>query len=100
MARTESARSGGDVFRDVGFSPEDAASLKIRADLMIKIAKLIERRGLTQAAAATLMGVTQPRVSDLVRGKIELFSVDTLIDMLARAGATVQVVVKGTTKAA
>lgn len=100
MTRKKAAQGSGDVFRDLGFGPEDAASLRIRADLMIQLADLIKRRRLTQAAAAKLMGVTQPRVSDLVRGKIELFSVDTLIDMLARAGATVEVVVRSRKRAA
>src|SRR5213080_1307012 len=91
MARTRVQRSTGSVFRDLGFGPEEAASLKIRADLMIEIERLLKRRRLRQAAAAKLLGVTQPRVSDLVRGKIELFSIDTLVDMLTRAGAGVSV---------
>jgi predicted XRE-type DNA-binding protein len=85
--------SGRNVFADLGFSPEEAQNLKVRADLMIELSKLIEARELTQAAAAKLLGVTQPRVSDLVRGKIHRFSVDTLIGMLGRAGATVSLVV-------
>jgi predicted XRE-type DNA-binding protein len=100
MARTKIDKSTGNVFRDVGFSPEEAASLKIRADLMIEISGIIKRRKLTQAAAAKLLGVTQPRVSDLVRGKIDLFSIDTLVDMISRAGGTVQLAVRGTKKAA
>lgn len=100
MARTKIGKSSGDVFRDVGFSPEEAASLKIRSDLMIKLSEIIKRRKLTQAAAAKLMGVTQPRVSDLVRGKVDLFSIDTLIDMISRAGGTVQIAIRGTRKAA
>src|SRR5437870_5782678 len=91
MARTRVQRSTGSVFRDFGFGPEEAASLKIRADLMIEIERLLKRRRLTQTAAAKLLGVTQPRVSDLVRGKIELFSIDTLVDMLTRAGVSVRV---------
>lgn len=91
---TEVHPSSGNVFSDLGFGPEEAQNLKIRADLMIELAKLIERRGLTQAAAAKLLGVTQPRVSDLVRGKIERFSVDSLIAMLGHAGASVSFVVR------
>ena len=94
MARTGVRRSIGSVFRDLGFGPEEAASLKIRADLMIEIERLMKRRRLTQAAAAKLLGVTQPRVSDLVRGKIDLFSIDTLVDMLTRAGVGVRVNVR------
>jgi predicted XRE-type DNA-binding protein len=59
---------------------------------MIAVRKLIEDRGLTQAEAAKLLGVTQPRISNLVRGRIDLFSIDTLVGMLARAGIHVDVV--------
>ena len=87
-------RSTGNVFRDLGFSKDEAEHLKIRTDLMIRLSKLIEARELTQAQAAGLLGVTQPRVSDLVRGKIDRFSVDSLIEMLGRTGARIAVVVK------
>lgn len=93
-------RSSGNVFSDLGFGPEEAQNLKLRADLMIELTKLIEERGLTQAAAAKLLGVTQPRVSDLVRGKIDRFSVDTLIEMLGHAGASVSLVVTTTRRVA
>jgi predicted XRE-type DNA-binding protein len=86
-------RSTGNVFKDLGFGEDEAENLKIRADLMIEVSKLIEAQGLTQAAAAELLGVTQPRISDLVRGKIDRFSVDSLIEMLGHAGACVSVVV-------
>ena len=86
---TKVRRSSGNVFRDLGFPAEEAESLRLRADLMVRIRRLIEGRKLTQAAAAKMLGVTQPRISDLVRGKIDLFSIDTLIDMLARAGIRV-----------
>jgi predicted XRE-type DNA-binding protein len=85
--------STGNVFRDLGFSEDEAENLKIRADLMIELTKLIEAQALTQAAAAKLLGVTQPRISDLMRGKIDRFSVDSLIEMLGHAGACVAVVV-------
>ena len=87
-------QSSGNVFRDLGFSDDEAENLRIRADLMINLTELIEDRGLTRAQAAKLLGVTQPRVSDLIRGKIQLFSVDSLIEMLGHAGAQVSVVVK------
>jgi predicted XRE-type DNA-binding protein len=86
-------RSTGNVFRDLGFGEDEAENLKIRADLMIELTKLIEAQELTQAAAAELLGVTQPRVSDLMRGKIDRFSVDSLIEMLGHAGACVSVLV-------
>ena len=97
---TKIRRSIGNVFRDLGFSPEEAEHLKIRSDLMIRLSKLIEARNLTQAQAADLFGVTQPRVSDLVRGKIDRFSIDTLIAMLGHAGVKVQIVVGRSSKVA
>jgi predicted XRE-type DNA-binding protein len=86
-------RSSGNVFRDLGFPAKEAEHLRVRADLLIQIQKAIETRGLKQAEAAKLLGVTQPRVSELVRGRLDLFSVDGLIDMLARLGIHVKVVV-------
>ena len=83
-------RSSGNVFRDLRFSPKEAESLRLRSELMIELDRLIKARKLTQSAAAKLFGVSQPRVSDLVRGKIDLFSIDTLISMLARAGMRVE----------
>lgn len=87
-------RLSRNVFRDLGFSIEEAENLRVRAVLMVEMEKAITRRGLTQRAAAKTMGVTQPRVSDLLRGRIDLFSIDTLINMLARLGITVSVTVK------
>jgi predicted XRE-type DNA-binding protein len=83
-------RSSGNVFRDLGFEPNEAESLRLRAQLMAELKRLIEARKLTQNSAAKLFGVTQPRISDLVRGKIDLFSIETLVDMLSRAGIRVQ----------
>lgn len=85
-------RSSGNVFRDLGFPEEEAEHLRVRADLLIHIQKALRARGLKQAEAAKLLGVTQPRVSDLARGRIDLFSVDSLIDMLARLGVRVRLV--------
>jgi predicted XRE-type DNA-binding protein len=86
--------SSGNVFRDVGFSTEEAEHLLIRADLLIQLQKAIASRSLTQTKAATILRVTQPRVSDLLRGRVDLFSTDTLIDMLARLGVHVRFVLK------
>lgn len=97
---TKVRRSSGNVFRDLGFSREEAENLKIRTDLMIRLSRLIDARGLTQAQAAEQLGVTQPRVSDLVRGKIDRFSIDTLVAMLGHAGVRVQVVVGRISKVA
>lgn len=69
--------------------PEEAENMRLRAKLMRAIIGHMEKSQLSQAAAAKLMGVTQPRISDLVRGKIDLFSIDMLINMASRAGLTV-----------
>jgi predicted XRE-type DNA-binding protein len=75
----------------VGFRSEEAQHLLIRTQLMLKIETLMKNRGLTQAQAASIVGVSQPRVSDLLRGKIRLFSTDALIDMLANLGVAVRI---------
>lgn len=91
-AKVRLTRSTGNVFRDLGFPPNKAEHLLVRADLMIRLEKELGVRGLKQAQAAKLLGVTQPRVSDLLRGRVELFSADALIDMLARLGIKVHLV--------
>ena len=67
-------------------TPQQAASMRARSELMMSLTEVIRERGMTQGEAAALFGVTQPRMSDLMRGKISLFSLDTLIDMAATAG--------------
>ncbi|MGE5216377.1 MAG: helix-turn-helix domain-containing protein [Chloroflexota bacterium] len=89
------SRSTGNIFRDIGFSAGEAEHLLVRADLMIKVQELIESKGLTQAELAKTLRISQPRVSDLRRGRIDLFSTDALIDILARLGVRVRLVVKG-----
>jgi predicted XRE-type DNA-binding protein len=84
-------RSSGNVFQDVGFPAEEAENLRIRSELMARLSRVIEAEGLTQGEAAQFLGVTQPRVSALVRGKIDLFSIDTLVKMLSRVGLRVTV---------
>ncbi|MFH0778409.1 MAG: helix-turn-helix transcriptional regulator [Candidatus Eisenbacteria bacterium] len=92
--------SSANVFRDLGFSPQEAENLRARADLMIELTKIIKARRLTQAAAAKWLGVTQPRISDLMRGKIDRFSTDNLIEMLGHAGVRVNFVLKPRRKVA
>jgi predicted XRE-type DNA-binding protein len=97
MAKKSGVRvtpSTGNVFRDLGFSTAGAEHLLVRADLLIQVQKAIAARGLKQAEAAKALRVTQPRVSNLLRGRIDLFSTDTLIDMLARLGIAVRLVIK------
>jgi predicted XRE-type DNA-binding protein len=71
-------------------TPAQAENMKVRSALMIALKERIEAEGLSQANAAKLFGVTQPRISDLLRGKVTLFSIDTLINMLATAGLHVE----------
>jgi predicted XRE-type DNA-binding protein len=78
--------SSGNAFLDLGFPPDEAAILQMRADLMAQLRKVIKARKLTQAKAAKLLGVSQSRVSDLVRGKWEKFSLEMLITLATRAG--------------
>ncbi|MBI2266746.1 MAG: XRE family transcriptional regulator [Armatimonadetes bacterium] len=84
-------KSSGNVFTDLGFNHEEAENLRVRAMLMAAAEKYIRQEEMTQAEAALKLGVSQPRISDLMRGKIDVFSVDTLIAMLARAGLKVKI---------
>ena|SRR2546421_694435 len=94
MKRKPFEESSGNVFLDIGFPPDEAASLTVRSDLMICLREAIRKRKLTQAKAARLFGVSQPRISNLMQGKIELFSTDSLIAMLTRAGMRVGISVR------
>jgi predicted XRE-type DNA-binding protein len=84
--KTKRTRGSNNVFRDLGFSAAEAENLRIRSAMMTALIAQLEKKRLTQAQAAKLLGVSQPRISDLTRGKIQLFSIDTLVNMLAAAG--------------
>lgn len=87
-------KSGGNVFEDLGFDDAEASNLKLRAQLMRELDTLIHNQRLTQIQAAELLGIHQSRVSDLVRGKIERFSIDMLVNLLAKTGRHVEIKVK------
>lgn len=91
MTTSERHANGWDA---LGASPAEAENMKIRSALMQELASYIERTGMTQAQAARRFGVTQPRVSDLKRGKIDLFSIDALVNMLTAAGLQLDVRVR------
>jgi predicted XRE-type DNA-binding protein len=74
------------VWDAIADTPQEAASMRARSALMMNLSEVIREQGMTQAQAAELFGVTQPRISDLMRGKFNLFSLDTLIDMATTAG--------------
>ena len=84
--------SSGNVFADLGFS--DAEELKAKADLVIQIIQIIDERGLKQTEAAEIMGIDQPKVSALVRCKLDGFSMERLYRFLNALGRDVQIVVK------
>jgi predicted XRE-type DNA-binding protein len=79
------------VFDALENNPAMAQNLKIRSELMIALRQYIEDAGLGQKKAAEVFGVYQPRISDLMRGKIDKFTIDMLVNMLARIGKTVKV---------
>ena len=81
--------SSGNVFVDLGYSPDEAAILQMRADLMADLRKWIKAKRLTQAKAAEILDVSQSRVSDLIRGKWERFSLEMLITLATKAGMRV-----------
>jgi len=87
-------RGSGNVFLDLGFSKVEAENLKLRSGLMTRIADYYKASGLTQAAAARSLGLTQPRLNALLRGKIGQFSLDALVNIAGRAGMNVRLVVK------
>ncbi len=78
--------SSGNVFADLGFDDAEAQVLALRADLMAQVEKTIKARKLTQLAASKVLGVSQSRVSDLARGKVEKFSLDMLVTFAAKLG--------------
>jgi len=87
---TETTESCGNVFLDLGFPPDEAALLALRADLMAELRLIILDQGWTQTEAAQRLGISQSRVSDLVRGKWDKFSLDMLITLAVRAGKRVE----------
>lgn len=84
-------KSSGNVFVDLGFDPAEAAVLQMRSNLMSDLRLYIEKQKLTQAEAARRLGIAQSRVSDLVRGKWDKFSLEMLITLEVRLGRTIRV---------
>lgn len=82
-------RTFASVWDAIEDTPEAAANMRVRADLMIEVQRYVKGSKLTQAEAAKRLGITQPRLNDLLRGRIDKFSVDALVIMLTRAGKQV-----------
>jgi predicted XRE-type DNA-binding protein len=91
--RAKMARGGSNVFRDLGFREPEARNLALRSEVMIRIEEFVERSGLTQARAATRLGLTQPRLNALLQGRIDQFSLDALVNAATRAGLKVDLLV-------
>jgi predicted XRE-type DNA-binding protein len=91
MKRANKFASVWDAIAD---TPEEAASLKLRAELMEQIAALVEKKGWTQTQAAKQCGISQPRMNDLLRGKISKFSLDALVDVATALGCRVRMELK------
>jgi len=89
-------RGSRNVFVDIGFAPDEAHNLQLRSELMTRIEQYVKRGSLSQTKAAEALGVTQPRLNDLMRGKIDKFSLDALVNMLGHAGMRVEMRVKRT----
>ena len=83
---TRRTEGSGNVFVDMGFDPAEAEVMRLRAEVMLRMEQLLREKGWTQAEAARQLGVTQPRISRLVKGRWEDFSLDMLLTLAARAG--------------
>jgi predicted XRE-type DNA-binding protein len=87
-------KSSGNVFRDIGFPPEEAHNLLMRAELMLKIEDVVKKSGTNQKHAAKQLGITQPRLNQLLKHKVDLFSLDALVNIATRAGMHVKLTIK------
>ena len=87
-------RGTDNIFVDLGFVKHEAENLKMRSDLIVEIIAWYRKSAMTQAAAAKALGITQPRLNALLKGKIGLFSLDALVKIARRAGLSVRLVVK------
>ena len=92
--RLKVENGSGNVFVDVGFPSAQAHNLLLRAEMMIRVERFVKQGRMTQQAAARVLGLTQPRLNQLLKRKIELFSLDALVNMLSKAGMRVELRVK------
>ncbi len=87
-------RGSGNAFLDIWFSPDEAQNLHLRSELLSKIEHFVHSSRLTEKECAVRMGVTQPRLTELLKGKINKFSLDALVNMLSHAGMRVRLLMK------
>ena len=88
--RVKMVQGSDNVFRDLGFPEDEARNLALRSELMIRVEEFVEGSGLTQARAAARLGLTQPRLNALLKGKIDQFSLDALVNAATRAGLHIE----------
>ena len=89
MTELKITKGSANVFEDLGFDIQESQNLLLRSQTMIALVQWFNACGLTQAAAAKVLGVTQPRLNQLLKGKIEIFSLDALVNMATSAGMRV-----------
>lgn len=94
MSGPTMTKSSGNVFADLGFGTEEAQNLLLRSQMMMAVADWYESSGLTQAMAAKVLGITQPRLNQVLKGKINEFSLDALVNMATCAGMRVGLTIK------
>ena len=90
-ARVQITRGSGNMFLDLGFPPHEAAVMQLRCEIAEALRKWIDREELTQIQAAKRLGVVQPRISEIVRNKVDKLSLDYLVGLCAKAGVSVRV---------
>ncbi|MFD0666767.1 helix-turn-helix domain-containing protein [Ramlibacter sp. MAHUQ-53] len=94
MTELKVTQGGANIFEDLGFDIQESQNLLLRSQTMIALAQWFNASGLTQAAAAKTLGVTQPRFNQLLKGKIEIFSLDALVNMATNAGMQVALTIR------
>ncbi len=92
--RLKIVKGSGNIFLDIGFPPDEAQSLLLRAHLMFEVQQFVRKSGMTQKEAAKLLGITQPRLNLLLKRKIKLFTIDALVGIAARVGMQVKLTVR------
>lgn len=93
-SESRSVVGSDNVFRDLGFDEAQAQNLLLRADLVVHIRKVIDKLGVTQAQAAELAGITQPRMNDLLKGRTHKFTLDALVNVASRLGYSVKMSIR------
>jgi len=89
MTELKITKGSANVFEDLGFGVQESQNLLLRSQTMVALVQWFNASGLTQAVAAKTLGVTQPRLNQLLKGKIEIFSLDALVNMATSAGMRV-----------